>query len=98
MLERSEPAVGSVVAAAPSELRLHYSEGVGAAFVTLTDDHGTQIALGAPHTAPDAPLVVIVPIEGSLPDGEYRVKWRVLSVDTHVTQGDFGFRVVSGGR
>ena len=28
--------------------------------------------------------------------GTYRVKWRVLSVDTHVTEGDFIFRVTDG--
>ena len=28
--------------------------------------------------------------------GTYRVKWRVLSVDTHVTEGDFTFRVSGG--
>jgi methionine-rich copper-binding protein CopC len=27
--------------------------------------------------------------------GTYRVIWRVLSVDTHVTEGDFTFRVGS---
>jgi methionine-rich copper-binding protein CopC len=33
--------------------------------------------------------VLLKPIE----PGTYRVKWRVLSVDTHVTEGDFTFRV-----
>ena len=28
-----------------------------------------------------------------LPPGTYKVIWRVLSVDTHRTQGDFSFRV-----
>jgi methionine-rich copper-binding protein CopC len=30
----------------------------------------------------------------TLAPGQYRVEWRVVSVDTHVTQGDFAFRVV----
>jgi methionine-rich copper-binding protein CopC len=29
----------------------------------------------------------------SLAPGTYRVTWRVLSVDTHVTEGDFTFEV-----
>jgi len=29
----------------------------------------------------------------ALPAGTYKVIWRVLSVDTHRTQGDFTFRV-----
>jgi methionine-rich copper-binding protein CopC len=34
-------------------------------------------------------LVTLKPIK----PGTYRVTWRVLSVDTHVTEGDFTFRV-----
>jgi methionine-rich copper-binding protein CopC len=33
-----------------------------------------------------------VPVK-TLPPGTYKVIWRVLSVDTHRTQGDFTFRV-----
>jgi methionine-rich copper-binding protein CopC len=36
-------------------------------------------------------------LQVSLPQlapGRYRVMWRVLSVDTHVTEGDFTFDVV----
>ena len=33
-----------------------------------------------------------VPLK-ALPPGTYKVIWRVLSVDTHRTQGDFSFRV-----
>lgn len=29
----------------------------------------------------------------SLPQGTYRVRWHVLSVDTHKTEGNFTFRV-----
>ena len=29
-----------------------------------------------------------------LPPGRYKVAWRVLSVDSHVTEGDFTFRIV----
>jgi methionine-rich copper-binding protein CopC len=35
-------------------------------------------------------LTVSVP---QLAPGRYRVKWRVLSVDTHVTEGDYSFDV-----
>ena len=30
---------------------------------------------------------------GALGPGTYRVVWRVVSVDTHATEGDFTFRV-----
>jgi methionine-rich copper-binding protein CopC len=42
-----------------------------------------------------SPAAVQVPLN-PLGPGTYRVKWRVLSVDTHVTEGDFTFRVTDG--
>ena len=41
------------------------------------------------------PALLQVPLKPLAP-GTYRVKWRVLSVDTHVTEGDFIFRVSDG--
>jgi copper resistance protein C len=29
----------------------------------------------------------------ALPAGQYNVRWRVISVDTHKTEGSFGFEV-----
>jgi methionine-rich copper-binding protein CopC len=29
----------------------------------------------------------------SLPPGSYKVVWRILSVDTHVSEGNFAFRI-----
>ena len=40
-------------------------------------------------------MLLQVPLKPLRP-GTYRVKWRVLSVDTHVTEGDFTFRVTDG--
>jgi methionine-rich copper-binding protein CopC len=36
--------------------------------------------------------VMSVPLRADQP-GTYRVKWRVLSVDTHATEGAFSFQV-----
>jgi methionine-rich copper-binding protein CopC len=38
-------------------------------------------------------LIVSLP---NLADGEYSVSWKVVSVDTHHTNGDFKFTVKSG--
>ena len=40
-----------------------------------------------------APSVLIVPIGTALAPGAYTVHWHAVSVDTHHTQGDFGFTV-----
>jgi methionine-rich copper-binding protein CopC len=41
------------------------------------------------------PALLQVPLK-PLGPGTPRVKWRVLSMDPHVTEGDFTFRVTDG--
>lgn len=55
-------------------------------------------ASGAPVSTVDAHVdatersVLVVPV-GALKPGRYKVIWKVLSVDTHVTNGTFTFTV-----
>ena len=95
MLDRATPAVGAVVHVAPSEIRLEFSEGVEASLsrVTLTGAEGARVQTGPAATPTRARRLLIVPLKASLAPGVYRVTWRVVSVDSHVTQGDFSFIV-----
>ena len=93
-LDRADPRVGSVVAHAPPAIRLTFTQGVVVPFcrVTVTGPPGFGGA-GAPHAVPGDPLSLAVDLKGPAPAGTYVVRWRVLSVDTHVTEGDFSFQV-----
>jgi methionine-rich copper-binding protein CopC len=95
LLEHAAPAVGAVVADSPTQLRLEFSEGVTPALsqVTLSNAKGAPIALGPLATAPGAKQILLAPLRAPLPTGVYRVGWRVVSADTHVTQGNFVFTV-----
>ncbi|MEA2835206.1 MAG: copper resistance protein [Methylobacteriaceae bacterium] len=90
-LESANPRVGSTVSAAPSVLTLNFSEGVEPAFSTVqvTDAAGRRVDSGKPSVNGRQ---VQVPLR-SLAPGQYNVRWRVLSVDTHKTEGSFGFEV-----
>jgi methionine-rich copper-binding protein CopC len=91
-LEHAEPAVGSTVHAAPAHVRLWFSERLEPAFSSaqIEDASGRRIdTSGGKVDASDPTLLEIA--APPLAPGRYRVKWRVLSVDTHVTQGDFTF-------
>lgn len=90
-LESADPRVGSTVSAAPSVLTLNFSEGVEPAFSTVevTDAGGRRVNAGKPRVNG---RVVQVPLRPLAP-GQYSVHWRVLSVDTHTTEGSFGFEV-----
>jgi methionine-rich copper-binding protein CopC len=93
-LERADPRVGSVVRAAPSVLTLYFSEGVEPAFSTVqvTDVAGRRVDAGKPRVDRSNPQQIHVPLRALAP-GQYNVRWRVLSVDTHKTEGSFGFEV-----
>ena len=94
-LDHAVPAVGSTVHGPPAEVRLRFTHELEPAFSTVRvfDKSGAQVDRRDKQLDPkDAKLLKV-----SLPrlaPGTYRVTWRVLSVDTHVTEGDFTFEVV----
>jgi methionine-rich copper-binding protein CopC len=93
-LDTASPRVGSRVAIAPGEVRLSFSEPVEAAFCTVTIA-GPPGFGGAerPKGGPGDRRILIAPLRAPTPPGRYVVHWRVVSVDSHVTQGDFQFEV-----
>jgi len=97
VLERAEPRVGSTVKAAPSQVRVWFTEAIESAFSTLevVNQAGERVDRGPARVDPASPAMLQVPLK-PLGPGIYRVKWRVLSVDTHVTEGNFTFRVSAG--
>ena len=94
-LDRATPAVGGTVHGSPSSVKLWFTERLEPAFSTIKvlDQTGQRVDSG--DKAVDAADRTILRISlPRLPPGTYRVVWRVLSVDTHVTEGDFTFDVV----
>jgi hypothetical protein len=93
-LDHADPKVGSIVAVAPTELRLWFSQDVESAFTTaeVLDATGKRVDTGHPQIDRQQKELLHVPL-AKLPPGEYTVNWRVVSVDTHPTVGQFTFRV-----
>jgi copper resistance protein C len=93
-LDHASPAVGSTVAQPPKEVSLWFTEALEAKFSTIEvrDAQGRPMQAGPATLARDNTAQLRVPLK-PLPPGTYKVIWRVLSVDTHRTQGDFTFRV-----
>ena len=89
-LDRANPRVGSTVRAAPREVTLWFSQKLEPSFSSaqVNDAAGARVDRGARVSG----MQIHVPVK-SLPPGTYRVRWRVLSVDTHTTEGSFSFRV-----
>ena len=93
MLDHASPRVGNTVAAAPKEVLLWFTQKLEPAFssVEVRNEQGLSMNSGKASVVGDG-TQLRVPVK-PLPRGTYRVIWRVLSVDTHRTQGDFAFRV-----
>lgn len=90
-LDRAEPRVGSTVASAPREVSMWFTQQLEPAFSNAE----VVSSAGAPVSQGRARIdgtVMHVPVR-ALPPGTYRVRWKVLSVDTHTTEGSFTFRV-----
>jgi methionine-rich copper-binding protein CopC len=93
-LDHAIPAVGSTVRASPASVRLWFTEQLEPAFsrVRVLDASGKEVDAGDSHVEASDAAVLAASLP-ALPPGTYRVVWRVVSVDTHVTEGDFTFDV-----
>jgi methionine-rich copper-binding protein CopC len=94
MLDRAMPLVGSSQSAAPREVVLTFTEDLEGAFSTIEvrNESGAVVSNGNAQVEAKQRTQLRVPLK-ALPPGTYKVIWRVLSVDTHRTQGDFTFKV-----
>jgi methionine-rich copper-binding protein CopC len=91
MLDHAEPRVGNKVATAPHEVTLWFTQKLEPAFstITVTNDAGERVDSGKTRVNGNQMSVAL----RSGGAGTYHVKWRVLSVDTHTTDGNFTFQV-----
>ena len=93
-LDRAVPAVGGKVHGKPAEVRLRFSQPLEPAFSTVRvlDAGGKQVDRKDKSLDPGDASVLKVSLP-PLEPGMYRVLWRVLSADTHVSEGDYTFEV-----
>ncbi|OKO85996.1 copper resistance protein CopC [Bradyrhizobium sp. AS23.2] len=90
-LDHAEPRVGNKVASPPREVTLYFTQKLEPAFssVTVTDPSGKRVDAGKARVNGNR---ISVSVKGG-GVGTYHVNWRVLSVDTHTTDGSFTFQV-----
>ena len=93
-LDRAMPAPASVQATAPKEVVIWFTEALEAKFSTIEvrDGKGAAMQAGAASLVPGNTAQLRVPLK-TLGPGTYKVIWRVLSVDTHRSKGEFSFKV-----
>jgi len=91
MLDHAEPRVGNKISTAPRAVTLWFTQKLEPAFsnITVTNSKGERVDVGKTRVSGNQMSVSL----RSGGTGTYRVNWRVLSADTHTTEGSFTFQV-----
>ncbi|WP_406861944.1 copper resistance protein CopC [Streptomyces sp. HUAS MG47] len=95
-LTGSDPQDGAVVATAPKEVNLTFSEQVamGDDSIRVLDPSGKRIDTGEIRDLCSGALVRYgVGLRAGLPDGTYTVAWQTVSADSHPISGAFTFSI-----
>jgi copper resistance protein C len=93
-LQRAEPPVESTLKRPPREVKLYFSERLEPAYSTVRveDGQGARVDQDDSRVDRSDPRLMRVTLP-PLARGTYTVIWRVLSVDSHITEGRFTLRV-----
>jgi copper transport protein len=93
-LESSTPASGAQLSAAPTEIRLDFSEPIRAERVKASLDNGAQLVeLGNAFLDPNGGDIVVFPIAGAVPNGTLGLGWQAVGGDGTVIEGRVEFVV-----
>jgi methionine-rich copper-binding protein CopC len=91
------PPDGAGLTKAPSEVKIQFTEGVELEFsrIEVKSTTGQRVNKGSiRRLAADTLAIDLLPLQ----PGDYTIEWRVLSVDTHITEGVLRFTVKSSGK
>ena len=95
--QEQHPAAGQKLTAPPSEVRIKFDAPIEKLFaqIQVLDASGKNYAVGSPEVSSNG--IELSSKVGKLPPGTYKVRWAVVCVDTHHTQGSYSFVVTGGG-
>jgi len=94
-LSATIPADSAMIAEAPKDVQLTFSEPVRLTALTIQLDGAAKQSLGPLPSETTERFAIELP---ALADGHYVVAWRALSEDTHVMNGEFMFAVGADGQ
>jgi copper resistance protein C len=94
-VDHAEPAVGSQIHGAPAQVKIWFTEKLEPALskIQVFDSSGQQIDKRDIKIDQSNAVLLTVSLPALKP-GKYKVVWRAVSVDTHVTTGNFTFEML----
>ena len=94
--EQETPSAGQRLSAPPSEVTIKFDAPIEKLFAKLEvlDTDGKPETTGPPQVDPTA-LTLSVKV-AALKPGDYTVKWGVVCIDSHHTEGSYVFTVAGG--
>jgi methionine-rich copper-binding protein CopC len=94
-LVKSEPGADSTVTAAPTALKLYWSQTPKLPVTTIRLSNATNqaVTLGTPKTDEQDAKILSVPVTGTVAPGVYTVTWRTAGDDGHILNGTYKFTV-----
>ena len=97
-LVKAEPARRAILDKAPTQVRLWFNEEIEGAYTSLTvlGVNKKPVTDAKPEVVSDDPKSVVLPLPDLKP-GKYTVKFRVLSVDGHIVDESFNYKVKNKG-
>ncbi len=95
--QAQSPAAGQTLSASPPAVTIKFDAPIEKLFAKLdvVDAEGKNAAIGSPEIGQDGVSLSVK--LGPLKPGEYTVKWSVVCIDTHRTEGSYQFTVAGGG-
>lgn len=93
---RSDPRVGWTISTSPSKVTIWFDGELEPVFSTISVYNSTKQRVDKGNSRVNGQDTSVLEVDlPTLPPGTYHVYWKALSVDTHVTEGDFSF-VIAG--
>jgi copper resistance protein C len=96
--ESESPSAGETINASPSQVTIKYDAPIEKLFASLEvlDGAGQNKAAGPANVSPDGSKLSVD--LDKLKPGDYKVKWHVVGIDSHRTEGSYSFTVAGSGQ
>ncbi|MEH7500702.1 copper resistance CopC/CopD family protein [Neobacillus drentensis] len=99
-IKKSTPLDNETVEKAPREVTIKFDESIQPSFnsIKVFDSEGNRVDQRNGRIDPKQPFILKSDLKKNLPNGSYRIKWKVVSSDGHPVEGVIPFQIGEEGQ